>query len=387
MQHPAKKVVLLGSTGSVGTSAVKVAQQLPSEVELIGLAGGSRVEELVEQARLTGAKHLCIYDESKFTELRRLAPSDVTVYSGASGLIELATLADAEMVLISILGTAGLFPALEALKAGKQLAVASKEILVMAGEIIMNEAKKNNIQILPVDSEHNAIFQCLAEGRPIDEIKRLILTASGGPFRQLPTEQLQHVTVQDALAHPTWTMGRKISIDSATLFNKGLEMIEAKWLFDVPMEKVDVVVHPQSVIHSMVEYIDGSVIAQMSSPDMCFPVQYAISWPRRIKGNLKPLDFSALSRLDFETPRHQDFPALNIAIEAGKTGGAAPAMMNAANEEAVAAFLENRISFPQIWQTVERVLEKGYQGSAHSLEELIDADLQARHLAKQLIDS
>lgn len=380
-----KKVVLLGATGSVGSSAIKVAQQLPDQVELIALAGGSRVESLVEQAKAIGAKHLCIFDESQFDLLKQLAPPGCHLYAGPAGLIELATLTEADMVLVSIVGTHGLFPALEALKAGKQLAVASKEILVMAGEIIMAEAKRQNTTILPVDSEHNAIFQCLTQNRPSSEVNRLILTASGGPFRNLPTDQLSQVTVDQALDHPTWSMGQKISIDSATLFNKGLEMIEARWLFDVPMEKVDVIIHPESIVHSMVEYIDGSVIAQLSTPDMCFPIQYAISWPNRIQGNLKKLDFASLAQLNFEAPRHQDFPALNIAINAGKAAGAAPAMMNAANEVAVSAFLNKLISFPQIWQTVEQVLEQGFQGPANSLDALVDADLQARQLAQQFI--
>ena len=383
--HKPKKLVLLGSTGSVGTSAVKVAKTLPEEVELIALAGGSRAEALAEQALETGAKHVCIYDQSQYQQLRDLLPAEYEVYAGEEGLLALSTLPEAEMVLISIIGTAGLHPALAAIQAKKQLAVASKEILVMAGRIIMQEASKYGVDILPVDSEHNAIFQCLADGRPTEEISRLVLTASGGPFRKMPAENLAKVTVADALAHPTWDMGKKISIDSATLFNKGLEMIEARWLFNMPMEKVDVFVHPQSIIHSMVEYNDGSVLAQMNTTDMCFPIQYAINWPRRLDGGLEKLDFAQLARLDFETPRFDDFPALKIAIAAGKAGGSTPAIMNAANEIAVDAFLAEKISFPQIWQSVEQTIEKAQGHPSSNLEDLIAADHQARVIAKEII--
>ena len=244
-------------------------------------------------------------------------------------------------MLISIVGTGGLRPALAAIEAGKDLAVASKEILVMAGEAVMTAARRKGVKILPVDSEHNAIFQCL-EGRAAADVKRLILTASGGPFRTWPAEKLASVTPEQALKHPTWNMGAKITIDSATLFNKGLEMIEARWLFDVEMARVDVVVHPQSIVHSMVEFIDGSVLAQLSVTDMCFPIQYAVTWPERVPNTLRPLDFAALARLDFEAPRRADFPALDLARWAGETGGVLPAVLNAANEVAVAAFLERR---------------------------------------------
>jgi 1-deoxy-D-xylulose-5-phosphate reductoisomerase len=378
-----KKLVLLGSTGSVGTSAIKVARKLPHEVEIVGLAGGSRVGELAQQAIQFGVKNVCIYDANKVAELRAALPADCKIFCGPEGLIELSTLAEADMVLLAIVGVAGLRPALAAIEAGKELAVASKEILVMAGEIVMNTAAKHGVCILPVDSEHNAIFQCLAERRPVQELKRVILTASGGPFRTLPSEQLQAVTVRMALAHPTWEMGKKISIDSATLFNKGLEMIEAKWLFNLPMEKVDVIIHPQSIIHSMVEYIDGSVIAQMNSADMCFPIQYAVTWPRRVDGGLKHLDFASLARLDFERPRFEDFPALSIAIEAGKCGGTAAAVMNAANEVAVAAFLQEKISFPAIWKTVESTLSRCESRSYSSIDDLIAADEEARRVAAE----
>ncbi len=271
-------------------------------------------------------------------------------HRGEQGLVELATLPEADLVLIAIVGTGGLKPALAAIEAGKDIAVASKEILVMAGQAVMEAARRKGVQVLPVDSEHNAIFQCL-EGRGPEQVRRLILTASGGPFRKLPAAELAAVTVEQALKHPTWNMGEKITIDSATLFNKGLEMIEARWLFDVEMARVDVIVHPQSIVHSMVEFVDSSVLAQLSHSDMCFPIQYAVTWPERVPNSLRPLDFTQLARLDFEAPRTADFPALDLAREAGERGGTLPAVLNAANEVAVAAFLRRQIGFPAIWET------------------------------------
>jgi 1-deoxy-D-xylulose-5-phosphate reductoisomerase len=250
----------------------------------------------------------------------------------------------------------------------------------MAGEAVTEAARRKGVDILPVDSEHNAIFQCL-EGHRDNAVRRILLTASGGPFRQLPADQLPHVTLAQALKHPTWTMGRKITIDSATLFNKGLEMNEASWLFDVPMSRIEVVVHPQSIVHSMVEFEDHSVIAQLSHSDMCFPIQYAVTWPDRVPNNLRPLDFAKLASLTFEAPRTQDFPALDLAHQAGEVGGTLPAVLNAANEVAVEAFLNERTSFPAIWQTVARVMEKHSVIQHPDLETLIDADAWARREA------
>jgi 1-deoxy-D-xylulose-5-phosphate reductoisomerase len=256
----------------------------------------------------------------------------------------------------------------------------------MAGRMVMDAARRRGVHVLPVDSEHNAIFQCV-EGRPATDIKRLILTASGGPFRTWPAERIAAATREEALRHPTWDMGRKITIDSATLFNKGLEMIEARWLFDVPMDRVDVVVHPQSIIHSMVEFTDHSILAQLSRTDMCFPIQYALTWPDRVPSSIAPLDFPALARLDFEAPRRSDFPAIDLAVRAGSEGGTLPAIFNAANEVAVAAFLDGRISFPQIWQTVARVMDQAPAGNDDSLESVIAADHHARERAARLTDS
>ena len=355
-------------------------------MEVVGLAAGRRGGELAEQAREFGVKNLAIADESQIEDVKSAAPAGSVVHGGAEGLRELARLPEADMVLISIVGTAGLQPALDAIEAGKDLAVASKEILVMAGEIVMAAAAKAGVNVLPVDSEHNAIFQCL-EGNVggAEAVRRLLLTASGGPFRTASAESLEGVTPEQALKHPTWKMGPKITIDSATLFNKGLEMIEARWLFGVEMDRVEVVVHPQSIVHSMVEFVDGSVLAQLSTTDMCFPIQYAVTWPRRVDHSLEPLDFASLARLDFEAPRVEDFPALRLAREAGNRCGTLPAVMNAANEVAVAAFLKERISFPRIWGLVEEVMTGHQLVAGPTLEALMEADREARESAEQIV--
>ena len=380
---PAKRrVVLLGSTGSIGSSTLKVARELPAEIEIIALAACGNFTKLAEQARETGVRHVALYDTGKEAELRALLPAEVKIHLGAEGLLELATLTDADIVLVAIVGTAGLHPALAAIEAGKDLAIASKEILVMAGEIITDAATKRGVKLLPVDSEHNAIFQCLDghRGGPA-EVSRLILTASGGPFRTLPSDQIRNVTLAQALKHPTWEMGPKITIDSATLFNKGLEMIEARWLFGIGMDRIDVVVHPQSIIHSMVEFTDGSILAQLSRTDMCFPIQYALTWPRRVKGGLRPLDFPALTKLEFEAPRNGDFPALDLARRAGIAGGTLPAVFNAANEVAVDAFRAEKIPFPGIWECVATVMDAHELSPSHSLETVVAADRWARESA------
>jgi 1-deoxy-D-xylulose-5-phosphate reductoisomerase len=376
-----RRVLLLGSTGSIGTSALKVARDIPDRMQIAGLAANSSVEALVQQVRETGVRQVALTDEAAAAKARALLPADVVLHVGAQGLVDLVNASDADMVLVAIVGTAGLAPALAAIERGMHLAVASKEILVMAGEAVTEAAKRKNVNLLPVDSEHNAIFQCL-EGHRHSEVRRILLTASGGPFRQMPAEQLSSVTVAQALKHPTWTMGRKITIDSATLFNKGLEMIEAKWLFDVPMDKIEVVVHPQSIVHSMVEFADNSVIAQLSHSDMCFPIQYAVTWPDRVPNNLRPLDFAKLAALHFEAPRVEDFPALNLARHAGTVGGTLPAVLNAANEVAVEAFLNGQLSFPGIWHTVERVMTAHSVIAHPTLEALIEADAWARREAR-----
>ena len=383
-----RRVVLLGSTGSIGGSTLRVARELPEEIEIVALAASGNVAKLAAQARETGVRHVAIYDATKEAELRALLPDDVQIHPGAEGLLELATLAEADIVLIAIVGTAGLYPALAAIEAGKDLAIASKEILVMAGEIITAAAAERGVKLLPVDSEHNAIFQCLDGHRGgAAEVSRLILTASGGPFRTLPAEHIAKVTLAEALRHPTWEMGPKITIDSATLFNKGLEMIEARWLFGIGMERIDVVVHPQSIVHSMVEFTDGSVLAQLSRTDMGFPIQYALTWPRRVRGGLRPLDFPALARLEFEAPRTADFPALDLARRAGLTGGTLPAVYNAANEIAVDAFRAGRISFPGIWKCVAAAMDAHVVAPSCTLESVVAADLWARETAAAFCQS
>ena len=401
-----RRVVILGATGSIGQSARKVARDLPERMEIVGMSAHSQADALREAGREFPNAKLAI------------SAGD----GGEERLVELATMPEADMVLIAIVGTGGLRPALAAIEAGKDVAVASKEILVMAGEAVMDAARRKGVRVLPVDSEHNAIFQCL-DGRsgerstsnvqrstfnvpPADkpnplnveswklnverfpsspEVRRLILTASGGPFRKMPAEQLANVTLEQALKHPTWEMGRKITIDSATLFNKGLEMIEARWLFDVEMPRVEVIVHPQSIVHSMVEFIDGSILAQLSTTDMCFPIQYAVTYPDRVPNSLKPLDFAALAQLEFEAPRTADFPALDLARWAGEAGGTLPAVLNAANEIAVAAFIERRCSFPKIWQTVERVMRDHASVAHPDLAAILAADFWARTRAAELL--
>ena len=376
-----KRVVILGSTGSIGESALKVARDIPERMEVIGLAANRSVETLAKQAREFGVAHVSLSEANLVEGLKTELPN-AEISAGEEGLVELATLEEADLVLISIVGTAGLRPALAALEAGKDIAVASKEILVMAGEAVMAAAEKSGARVLPVDSEHNAIYQCL-EGRDPSEVRRIILTASGGPFRQTPTEELAKVTMEQALKHPTWEMGQKITIDSATLFNKGLEMIEARWLFGVEMDRVDVIVHPQSIVHSMVEFIDHSILAQLSHSDMCFPIQYAVTWPERVPNTLEPLDFAKLSKLDFEAPRFDDFPSLTLAREAGSKGGTLPAVMNAANEVAVAAFLDRKTGFPQIWETVGQTMSAHQNVEHPSLDQILEADRWAREYAAE----
>ncbi len=381
-----RRVVVLGATGSIGESALKVARDIPERMEIVGLAANRNAEKLASAANETRAPAVCLVDEKNIDALQRALEYKPRIFAGDAGLREIACLSDADMVLVAIVGTAGLRPALAAMEAGKNLAVASKEILVMAGEIVMRKARDNSLQVLPVDSEHNAIFQCL-EGKSSLDVRRIILTASGGPFRETPGKDFDSITPEQALKHPTWNMGPKITIDSATLFNKGLEMIEAHWLFDVEMKRVEVVIHPQSIVHSMVEFTDGSTLAQLSYSNMCFPIQYAVTWPDRVPNTLPPLDFSKLSKLEFFTPRYEDFPALNLARRAGETGGTLPAVMNAANEIAVAAFLDRRLRFPDIWHVVEEVMNRHTAIAHPNLDAILEADRWARREAQGYVKS
>ena len=380
-----KKVILLGSSGSIGESTCKVALALPEKMKLVGLGVAKSTDRMLEQAKEFGVKALAVSDPQAAEKVKPCLPQGTQFYPGAEGLARMVEETEADMVLVAIVGTAGLAPALAALRSGKDLAVASKEILVLAGSAVMAEAKKRKKQVLPVDSEHNAIFQCLV-GANEKEVRKVILTASGGPFRQSSAQAMEKVTLAQALKHPTWSMGQKITIDSATMFNKGLEMIEAHWLFGLPMRQVDVVVHPQSIVHSLVEFIDGSVLAQLSVTDMCFPIQYAVTYPERMPSGLPPLDLAKLGTLSFEEPDEKRFPALRLAREAGEQGGTLPGVLNAANEVAVEAFLAERISFPRIWGMVEEVMKKHRTEKEPSLEAIIDADRWARGEAKSRLE-
>ncbi len=375
-----KNVVLLGSTGSIGTSTIKVAEDLPGQIRLLGLAAGNNAELLLEQARKHQPQAISISDPAKTKSLRDALGPAAEVFSGAEGLRRLATLPAADIVLIAIVGTAGLAPALAAIRAGKDIAIASKEILVMAGEIVMAEARQHGVRVLAVDSEHSAIFQCL-EGKSASSVRKLWLTASGGPFRETPKEEFAGITVERALKHPSWVMGRKITIDSATLFNKGLEMIEARWLFNIEMARVGVVVHPQSVVHSLVEFVDGSILAQLSTPDMCLPIQYALTYPARAPSDRVQTNLARLGSLTFEEPDADRFPALDLARRAGEVGGTLPAVLNAANEIAVEAFVGRKINFPQITETVRRTMDRHKVVEHPVLEQILEADAWARQEA------
>ena len=392
-----KRVVILGATGSIGESALTVARDIPERMEIVGLAAKSNAQKLAAAANEVRPESVCLVDETQLDVLRKALDYEPRMFSGEAGLVEIACLTNVDMVLVAIVGTGGLRPALAAIKAGKDLAVASKEILVMAGEIVMREARDKSVHVLPVDSEHNAIFQCLEPARlraardggvasPTD-VRRIILTASGGPFRETPRARFDSITPEQALKHPTWNMGPKITIDSATLFNKGLEMIEAHWLFGVEMKRVEVVIHPQSIVHSMVEFTDGSTLAQLSYSNMCFPIQYAVTWPDRVPNSLPPLDFSKLSKLEFSTPRYDDFPALNLARRAGEIGGTLPAVMNATNEIAVSAFLDRKVRFPEIWGIVEQVMNRHTPVAHPDLDAILGADQWARVQAQGCVQS
>jgi 1-deoxy-D-xylulose-5-phosphate reductoisomerase len=375
-----KNVVLLGSTGSIGTSTLKVAEDLPGLVRLVGLAAGRNVSLLREQAGKHRPAAVSVQEPEETQSLQAALGKECQVWSGAEGLVRLATMPEADIVLIAIVGTEGLQPALAAIRAGKDIAVASKEILVMAGEIVMSEARRHGVKVLAVDSEHSAIFQCL-DGKPTESVRRLILTASGGPFRTTPKEAFREITLERALKHPSWVMGRKITLDSATLFNKGLEMIEARWLFDIEMARVDVVVHPQSVIHSMVEFVDGSILAQMSTPDMCLPIQYALTYPERAPSRRVETNLAKYGSLTFEAPDLERFASLALARRAGEVGGTLPAVLNAANEVAVQAFCDRAIGFEDITRVVAQTMDRHHVVERPQLDQILLADAWARDAA------
>lgn len=380
-----KKLAILGSTGSIGTQTLEVAAEHPDMFEVRVLTGNNNVELLIEQARTFNPDAVVVANEDKYEQLRdALADTDVKVYAGASALCDVVTLPSVDIVVSSLVGFAGLVPTLEAIKAHKKIALANKETLVVAGELVTQLAIDNRVPILPVDSEHSAIFQCLA-GEGDNPIDKILLTASGGPFRNLTMEQLQTVTPEQALAHPTWAMGAKITIDSATLMNKGFEMIEAKWLFGVEADKIEVVVHPQSIIHSAVQFMDGAVKAQMGVPDMRMPIQYALTYPDRQPLSGERMDLFKLATLTFEKPDMKRFPCLELAYEAARRKGNAACVMNAANEVANLAFRKGQISYPKVYETIAQTMDKVAFVATPSLDNYLQSDAEARSIAASLL--
>ncbi|MGB4548893.1 MAG: 1-deoxy-D-xylulose-5-phosphate reductoisomerase [Syntrophales bacterium] len=383
-----KKISVLGSTGSIGVSALEVIEQNPSSIGVLGLAGGRNVERLRAQIEKFRPVAVAMMDEDHAVQLKnRLGPSNRTsVLWGMEGYREVATLPGTSMVVSAIVGAAGLLPTVDAIEAGKDIALANKETMVMAGRIVTEKARSRGVRILPVDSEHSAVFQCL-QGQRREAVQKIILTASGGPFLKWPLEKLADVTVDDALRHPNWVMGKKITIDSASMMNKGLEVIEAQWLFDADIDTIEILIHPQSIVHSMVEYTDGSVIAQLGVPDMKGPISYALFHPGRCPGGLTRLDLTAIARLEFFPPDFERFPCLRLAYEAGRTGGTLPAVMNAANEVAVSAFIEQEIHFTDIPAVIGKTMALHGVKEAASIGDVLEADRWARVTGEEIIQN
>ena len=368
-----KKIAILGSTGSIGTQTLEVVRE-NGDIEILALAAGNNIRLLEEQIREFHPKLAAVWTEEKAKELREnVRDLDVDIVYGMDGLLEVAVIAEAEILVTAIVGMIGIRPTIEAIKAGKDIALANKETLVTAGHIIMPLAKEHGVSILPVDSEHSAIFQSLQGGQR-KALHKILLTASGGPFRGKKREDLKHIQVEDALKHPNWEMGRKITIDSSTMVNKGLEVIEAKWLFDVDIDQVEVVVQPQSIIHSMVEYEDGAIIAELGTPDMKLPIQYALYYPERRYLPGERLDFGTLSQITFEKPDMDTFYGLRLAFEAGRAGGSLPTVFNAANEKAVALFLERKIGYLQIPALIQECMEQHKKIECPTLEEILKTE-------------
>jgi 1-deoxy-D-xylulose-5-phosphate reductoisomerase len=378
-----KKISLLGSTGSIGVNTLDVVARNPERFEICSLSAGGNVDLLAEQVKTFQPQVVSLFDQSKEKLLRqKLAGMDVEIFSGKDASVKAATYPDSDLVVSGMVGSAGLVPALAAITAGKNLALANKETLVVAGELVL-KAAKDKVSIIPIDSEHSAIFQAL-NGEKKEQIKKIILTASGGPFRTFTREEMEHVTVAQALNHPNWSMGNKITIDSATMMNKGLEYIEAKWLFGLEVE-VDVIIHAQSIIHSMVEFADTSIMAQMGIPDMRVPIAYALSFPDRLDCQLPSLDLSQMAQLTFEAPDYKKFPCLKLAIDALDAGQTMPAVLNAANEIAVQAFLDEAISFKEISEMIHRTMDNHQSQTVNQLEDVLEADRWAREETRKLI--
>ncbi len=397
-----RSVVVLGSTGSIGKSTLMVARELPEALRIVGLATRGKAEQVIEQAKRFGVGVVAVEDASAAREAERLAaPHGIAVWPGAKGVAALAALPEADTVVCALVGLAGLRPVLAAMEAGHDVALATKEVLVSAGELVMRRRAEKRVNLLPLDSEHSALFQCLQapdaqvacvrqpqseEGvRRVEErIARLLLTASGGPFAGRPELDLTLVTPEQALAHPRWNMGRKVTIDSATMMNKGLEVLEASWLFDMPVSKIGVVVHPESIVHSLVTFVDGSTLAQLSVPDMRVPIQYALTWPERMTAAVPALDLVRQGSLNFFEPDEKRFPCLGLIREAACSGGTLPAVLNAADEVAVEAFLAGRIAFDGIWRTVAKVMEAHSVRHCDNFEKVFEADAWARRRAQEL---
>ncbi len=380
-----KALAILGSTGSIGRSTLAVAAQYPDRFKVVALAAGNNIEELERQVRRFRPSLVSVVADHAAAALRdACADLPVTILSGVPGMIRVAAAEEATMTVSAIVGTAGLVPTVAAIRAGKDIALANKEVLVTAGELVMDEVRNRGVRLLPVDSEHSAIFQCLQAGTRAD-VHRLILTASGGPFRDASPEDLAQVTPAQALRHPNWSMGRKITIDSATLMNKGLEVIEARWLFDIPPERIAVLVHPQSIVHSLVEYRDGALVAQLGMPDMKGPIAYALSYPERLADASPALDLAAIGTLTFAEPDPSRFPCLGYAFDALRAGGSMPAVLSAANEIAVRHFLDERIGYPDIARVIREVMDVHVPVAVRTVEDALTADHWARQEAEKIV--
>jgi 1-deoxy-D-xylulose-5-phosphate reductoisomerase len=385
-----KYISILGSTGSIGIQALQVISDLNSDFKVVGLSAKSNVDLIEKQIEQFKPEIVALEDESSANSLRNRVKNQVEIISGQDGIIKIATFPKTDIVLSSIVGIAGLIPTLEAIKAGKDIALANKEVLVTSGSLVMKTAKQAGVNVLPVDGEHSAIFQCLDGCKNHNSIHRLILTASGGPFRDKTKEELRKVSPEQALDHPTWKMGKKITIDSATLMNKGLEVIEARWLFDVDVSKIDVIIHPQSIVHSLVEFTDGSILAQLGITDMRLPIQFALTYPQRIQSILPRLDLSKVGKLTFQDVDMEKFPCLKYAYEAIRLGGTMPTVLSGADEVAVEAFLNGKIGFLDISGIIENAMnvykENGFSSSEPSLDDIISADRWARNYATNTIN-
>jgi len=381
-----KAISILGSTGSIGRQALEVISNFPEKFRVTGLAAGSNIELLAEQIKKFRPEIVSVGEEKSIKKLKEFLGEYIPeVYFGSEGLIKVAAYKETELVLLAVVGYIGLVPAIKAIEEGKDIALANKETLVTGGELIEDLLKKNNVKILPVDSEHSAIFQCLA-GNAKSDISRIILTASGGPFRHMAPEDFSSITPEDALSHPTWNMGKKVTVDSATLMNKGFEVIEARWLFNVPVDNIQVLIHPQSIVHSLVEFKDRSVMAQLSPPDMRLPIQYALTYPERWDGTgLKSLDLIQAGRLEFYPPDTDKFPCLSLACKAIKEGGTRPAVLNAANEVAVSAFLEKKLLFNEIPVLISQVLKEHINQEGKSIEHILSDTYWATNRAKEIL--